>query len=276
MKIFKPNLQDVEDHKCPFGNHYQSDQGILYHGTTNLVESQIETDGFTPDCNFVCKDDILEICKVFARLHFAGEGEGYEVLASYSLNRMESNDIDFISTHFATHSEVYRYTLPHIAGGETIAAIVEAKRELDLFLNDSGARKEFLKGRYAKEKKKINGGTDLPGFPEIDSDCVTYENINELLEFYHQVWRENGVESLSPSATLSNYLEWLSEQMLILKPTFDKCEDLQKRYKYGVVYAIRPIDGDVEPIDTGSLEMKSLKIIPPARIVGKAVINWNN
>jgi len=283
MKLFEPVMQNVVNRKCPFDGYFQSEQGVLYHGTSNLSESQIETDGFGFSSNLVSKEDIFNICRVFKRLYFAGEGEGYGVLASYSWNRFEANDRDFLPTHFSTCSDVYRYTLPDVAGGETIAAVIDSKRELNLFIDDSDARQKFLKFGYKSVKRPPGFG--FPDAPEIEFDCVTLEDIDKLREIYEQTWSENEVEFATEFNPLPgfpcvvyeekiiNCLEWLAEKMLVLKPIFDKCEELQNLYEYGVVYAIKPIDGDV---DSGSLEVMSLKTIPPDRIIGKAIINWSS
>ena len=107
-----------------FSLEIENDPWVLYHGSSNLAEARIATEGLKWRPALYTQSDIKAVCSIFEKLGWAGvHGGGYAALKPFSL----SHDFAGSSTKpiflAATSHRAALYASKDFCGGEAVRAL---------------------------------------------------------------------------------------------------------------------------------------------------------
>ena len=237
MEIIETTFANCEQDPLRFSFH--SDPWVLYHGTSSIFETQIDSDGLRPSGGLpICQSDVEALINVFRLLGWPGDDPGgYGVLGSYSRMRHQASKWRCCLTSYPNRGLLY--AMRDFAGGETARACRRAFPDLDRFLADASARQNWIAERRSGS---LWSPFALP--PTAAED-------------YHPDTLAAAREAVSSLAALRKIVN-----------------EAANKHSYGVVYAIRLQLRDMPVVrgDSTPYGLSCLVALGPERIMGKAVV----
>lgn len=113
------------------------DPSLLFHGTSNIYEEEIKSNGLRPNSSLFTKAELEKVQSVFDDLHWGGvHTEGYNVLTSYFLGH-DFNQLEDKPIYLG--ESVQRVSLNascELAGGEICRALHYCFKDLHSYLNN--------------------------------------------------------------------------------------------------------------------------------------------
>ncbi|MFC1621279.1 hypothetical protein ACFL2G_03135, partial [Candidatus Omnitrophota bacterium] len=234
----------------PFPLEIANDPDILYHGTSTLWSSMIESEGFKIKWP-IRLEDILILIRQYEKMGWNGiNADGYIVLRTFSIG------CDFKEAHNKLPSFTYLYRLARNyasrPGGETFTAIIIAIQNLYSYLEDNNIRKEHHN--------------------ELNFIVLNNENLLKQVTVKNKSYESLKTETIE----YKNKLSYLNNLSLLTKD-IEKLRDLRKRILQStkkslpVVYALKTsLDG----IDFSKIHISDIRFARPIEskeIIGKAV-----
>lgn len=194
------------------------DDWVLYHGTSNLIEKDIETNGFHADrASLITKEVIQKIVDCFNRLNWYGDdGGGYCVLKPFTLQ----------------HDHSYYESKPIFLG--------ESCRRSLLY-----ATKDFAGGEGARSVRKSI--RDLRSFLENEE-----VRLNALMKPIKETLNEFGDVLYADTPLCETELGWLYEALRKLESVEHYVNNCSENHEYGIVYAIRFNEDDIVHMGSNS------------------------
>lgn len=217
--------------------HILADEWVLYHGTSNLCENDIETTGFqSRQDSLISLEVVQRVLACFSRLNWYGNDQGgYVVLKSYTA----LHDYSYKSGKPIFLGLSCRWSLLYattdFAGGEGCRALRKALHDLHTYLTDEEIR-------FAALTQRIRNTIDEYG------DTV-YEDMDPLT---------------------SDELTWLQDELNALQPVNEFVNSLFEQYQYGIVYAIKFNENDMANLfNAKGMGITHVGTISPNKIVAK-------
>lgn len=207
MLIYQlPNEAWHDDAVPLLPTHILADEWVLYHGTSNLCENDIETTGFqSRQDSLISLEVVQRVLACFSRLNWYGNDQGgYVVLKSYTA----LHDYSYKSGKPIFLGLSCRWSLLYatrdFAGGEGCRGLRKALHDLHTYLADEDVRVGAL------------------------TQCID-NIINEYGEVVYEDMVPLAVEELT----------WLQDELTVLQPVREYVDSLYEQYRYGIVYAIK-------------------------------------
>lgn len=286
MQVFDFRSEVVNSSVRLFPDVINQDPWILFHGTTNFSESDIEGQGFTWRAIYYDRQDVEAVVSIFQTLDWGGLGtDAFLALKAYSIA------IDFESgeakpTFFSDCAEAtIGYTRRYRVGGETAGCLLYALQNLEAFLEDKNIREEFRRARFARLLNMV-GVVDIPRrFSTLNprmataADCVALADYLEERVGHRFIFSSLSAGSAEPEPYVpwEEDLEWLESRVRSLAALKKNLEQLERNYTHGVVYAVRFEKGDsnlMRDLNNGlSHGFAHYGAIPPDRIVAKSLLS---
>lgn len=275
MKIRTYYYKNTETFECPFGKKYFYDYMVAYHGTSNIAENDIDKHGFIWSDSLFTRDEVNAVLDVFKQLLWCGQSlGGLFVLSQYAKRDFERNPLNKTKPIFfasSSHSALL-YSSIDFAGGETARALRHAFEDLRRFLFDKNFRNNHFKKIFNSMKSLLQ--FNFPShLPKGDDDLIEPKHITELWQLLDQIGIKYPVglidyhESIRPVQFSET---WLANKLSELDPIYKKCMELKNKYKYGVIYAVRFENSDLDAIEFDpSHGLVSYKPVEPRKIVEK-------
>jgi hypothetical protein len=284
VKTYKYDRPQVLARECPFRGAFATDGWIAYHGTSSTAETTIERQGFVWNDSFYSRSDIEAVASVFRQLGWAGESlGGFAVLASFStgdfrhLGASDRKPIFFS----ATSKRSLLYASRDWAGGETARALRIAFEDLDAFLNSQDFRRktlwrdwQALWAFWQGVAASLGPDAEIPEECKPDSiDTITFDHFYRLrlhLKKLNPGWGPMFAQGTEPV----NFTEqWLREKLIELEPLRERCNRPATAYAYGVIYAVRFHERDMDHLLQNNRDLISLASVSSDRIAAKALID---
>ena len=221
-----------------FGNHFEEDPWVIFHGTSASCSGDIETNGFQYPRNRLNASQVQQVTDVFHAMRWDGNHTGgYAVLKTFSMSDFSgSASSPIFFTEKSTRA--LRYAAIEHAGGEKLRAVRWAIADLRLYLRDEGAREE-----HATRMAEI-------------FDYLVKKNAESAEIEFH---RPPAVD-----------LEWLDTQIGRLADLDRVARQPVEDFAGGIVYAVRMEPCDVETMEYDfAMGIKARSRVHPERIVGK-------
>jgi len=283
VKIFNYDRKQVDGRACPFQSTFINDGSIAYHGTSSAAEIAIEKSGFQWNDTVYSRSDIEAVANVFRQLGWAGWSRGgFPVLGSFSTGDFRHlGDSDQKPIFFSAASKrALLYASRDWAGGETARALRIAFEDLDAFLNSQDFRRKVLWHEWQRlwhawHELAPTFGRD-PEIPQAympDSiDNIAFDHFYYLRMQLREVIPSE--DALFQGAEAVSFTEgWLREKLIELQPLRERCNRPKTDYAYGVVYAVRFYEEDLDQLVNNNRDLISLVPVAPARIAAKALID---
>jgi hypothetical protein len=229
---FEPPIDNCPN--MPFPDEITLDPWVLYHGTSGLSESQIDSKGLSCNTPTFEKREIEAVDAIFETLQWNGRtGASRAVLQPFSIVH-DFGDSSLKPLCFA--ESAYRamtYATRDFAGGEAARAIRYSFDELWEFVTDEEVRELHLQRLFRAAEDAKHFSVALPS-PEIP-DLVTIRG---------------KLESLASLRARAQYFS--------------------KNHRYGVVCAVRFEPSDLDAMSYhGAMGIKCFDVVSPDRIIGK-------
>lgn len=284
-------LFDYRDAPLPrdarvFPAHLNLSPWVLFHGTTNVSEDEIERRGFAWRNQPYDVDDVESVLRVFEAMDWVGVGsDAYVALNLYARN------IDFSGGNrkpvfFSAVSEATMgYTYPHRTGGETAGCLRYALQNLEWFGTDPAIRANFRAQRY----QRLLALTAKTGIPRealaITPSEATAADCGKLADHlrrlgiptYSQVSVDGKTAPFSP---WDEDLSWLQSRLAELRPLAERLDAQARAYAYGVIYAVEFRSEDASAFsdfNTGLNHGYAYlgELLDASRVVAKALLSPN-
>ena len=286
IQIFDYRDQILGVQSRPFPSEINESPWVLFHGTTNVSESRIESHGFEWVEMPYTRKDVESVINIFRTMDWAGKGtDTYLALQQYALSidfeRGSKKPVFFSERAEATVG----YTRPHRAGGETANCILLSLRCLEKFLSDEGLRIEYRKARYRRLLNMIGGVTLPDQFRGIQPEKATANDCKALAKYLDDlVGRRIAFPALSVGSPdpwrydpWDENLDWLANRLEMLAPLKLRLEAIEASYSYGLIYAVQFESPDVAQIKNFDSGLKHgiafYGNVPISRIIGKAYLS---
>jgi hypothetical protein len=276
VKVYTYDPSQVVAQKCPFQNDFATDGWVAYHGTCSIAEASIERNGFAWKDDTYSLADIEAVANVFRQLSWEGEsGDGFAVLASFSTSDFRhlpgSNRKPIFFS--ATSKRSLLYASREWAGGETARALRLAFRDLHDFLTSHVFRREMLWQAWQQAAGSIDRD-ELPEDCRPDSvEAITFDHYYRLLLYCLRRNPNSGPLFVRGTAPVKFTEQWLADQLIELQPLRERSNEPEKRYEYGIIYAVKFHESDLPYLKKNNKDLISLASISSDRIVAKALID---
>jgi hypothetical protein len=285
VKIYKYDRPQVLARTCPFQGAFANDGWIAYHGTSSAAETAIESQGFVWNDTAYSRSEIEAVANVFRQLGWAGKaGGGLGVLASFSTSDFRHLGAEDRKPIFfsATSKRSLLYASRDWAGGETARAVRIAFEDLDAFLNSQDFRREMLWQDWQMHWQLLQEVA-----PSVGTDAEIPEEWKpksiDTITFDHLYRRRLHLRKLNPGWGWPHFAqgtepvnfteEWLRERLVELRPLRERCNSAESEYAYGVIYAVRFHETDLDHLLRNRRDLISLASVSSDRIMAKAVID---
>lgn len=235
--VLRLNPCCVKANRRLFPDEIDTDEWVIFHGTSGFNSKSIERNGFDPMGVVVSFDQIRRVVALFKRLNWSGDDQGgYPVLSAFSLNH-DFQDSDRNLLYFAeTSMRALLYATRNFSGGEKLRSLRRAFGDLHSYLNDPNVREQHRKLLEASYNEMHLMGFDAPLPEEVD-------------------------------------LVSLREDLADLSDVRRIADDALLRHDHGVVYAIRILQDDVKNLRLNpAMGIEATARIFPERIVGKVIV----
>lgn len=237
IRVHRLSLCRVGANRRLFADEIDSDEWVIFHGTSGFNAESIERNGFDPMSVVVSFDQIRRVVALFKRLNWCeGDPGGYAILMSFSL-KYDFQASDRSPLFLAeTSMRALLYATRDFSGGEKLRSLRRAFDDLNSYLNDPRVREQHGASLEASYNEMHLMGFDAPLPEEVDLDLL----------------RED-LADLSDVRRIAN--------------------DALLRHDHGVVYALRFREDDVENLRWNpSMGIEATARIAPATIVGKVIV----
>jgi hypothetical protein len=168
--------------RCPSGGQFDLVPWMAFHGTSNLHEKQIESEGLCAASQPHTRRDVADLCAIFDSLHWCGDNiEGVAVLKGFSVSGYDMGDGLNKATYF--HRSAVRallYATPSRAGGEEAMAMRNAFCDIENALRCPTKMQEIREQAW----RAIKGGCRPPYPP----GCAPESGQPVLFCHLHAFW----------------------------------------------------------------------------------------
>ena len=237
MKTFPFDSEKVAVCSEIFPEFIESDQWVIFHGTSGANAKGIERDGFTWGGGTVTKSAIISIIDVFEAMKWTPPC--YSVLKSFSLDH-DFGESEASAIYFAeTSRRALLYATRLFAGGEKLYAVRNSINQLHCYLSDPEVRKEHW----------------------------------EIMEREYRFLLKNN--ALNPDASRPIEVDnvWLSSQITSLEKIQDIAFNAYEQHDHGVIFAVKLDTCDINTLTIDrAMGIASNSSIKPQNIVGKVII----
>ncbi len=240
--VFELNVSRVNEGEVLFPQNIESDDWVIYHGTSGFNSAAIENQGFGTAAVAVNEGSMRRVVEIYKRMKWDGiSGGGLGVLEPFSLGHDITAEGKRI-TFFAERSRrALLYASLDFAGGEKLRAMRVALSELDTYLNDASLR------QYHAD--------------QMSSQYEDLETLNAC------------AETLDAVRPVEVDLEWLRNELVELRLEHEVAFNAAERHREGVVYAIKMLPQDVaELVYNGFMGIETTATIPASRIIAKVIV----
>ncbi len=236
---FDPSLLNEKVQLFP--DEIENDPWVVYHGTSNIFEPNIDEYGFQWESSMATKEEVSNVVDIFTEMNWGGNDRGaLAVLKPFSLEHDfalgNSKPIYFAESSY----RAMLYATHDFAGGETARALRKCIYELETYLHDQNIR---------------------------DAD-MEYK----MME-YNQLLSLNAKAGMRPAEI---DLKWLESKVEKLSELKNRCANVHLQSEYGVVYAVKFTQKDIDEKSNfdyhASMGLKVFSRIPREKIVGKIYI----
>jgi hypothetical protein len=235
MKVFDFTAEQLEKCRTLFPSNIDQDPWVFYHATSSVAEAAIESEGLVWRPGVYSKSDLQTVARIYKGMDWCGENtDGYAVLAGFSL----SVDFDKNMTKPVYLSEYstrpLEYASRSFAGGETARAVRIALEDLYSYLGSTELRREH----YERQRRR----------------CIRLVRRGDL-----------------PCRVIKVNIEWLGSRLQDLKTLEEACEQLLRRYEYGLVYAVKFNQSDLSSLEFSKIwGLRCFAHLPLERLLAKA------
>lgn len=282
MNIITYQYKASQAFECPFNKRYFDDYWIAYHGTSNIVEKDIDKIGLLSVKPGFSQEDVKELLDIFKKLLWFGRQlGGFFVLSQYAAKDFNRPALKQEKPVFLAESSFsgLLYSSPDFAGGETARAIRYAFEDLNRFLEDDGFR-------ISEQKKIFNSMKsispfNLPNHLDLDEhDHIEPGHIVELWNILKKRGKVYPAGLICPEEDIKPVefsKDWLKEQLYKLEPIYRRSLEYKEKYKYGVIYVVKFTKKDLSHINYDSNHgLISYKPIEPNKFIEKAHIYFDD
>jgi hypothetical protein len=275
MNVYDYTVDDALAGRCPFKEEFSKDAWVAFHGTSNHAEGQIESRGIAWQSDTYSKSNILAVLDIFDQLHWSGrEQGGFGVLAAFAQSDFEKSNRGGKKPVFLaeTSFQSILYASREFAGGETARALRLALNDLRAYLDNPVLRKKAV----ADSWKHLRGYTPFPPpsycVPQ-DLENVSFQHIRELWGYFESFGSRPGVGGRVGVKPCPYSDAWLLARLKELDKIHHCCDKLISNYQYGVIYAIRFTDRDLQQLATDHAGLVFDGTISPDQIPAKCIIS---
>jgi hypothetical protein len=242
FSVFQLDTACVEGSRRLFPDEIDSNEWVMFHGTSGFNAASIERDGFDSTHGVVSPSQIRRVIEVFQKMKWCGDdGGGYPVLKPFSLDH-DFQGTDRSLLFFAeTSTRALLYATRDHSGGEKLRALRHAFKDLESYLSDPSRREQHH-----------------------DYLSVSYHALFEVNAHPREI------EAVRP---VEIDLAWLGQELEDLSDIRRFADDALQRHDHGVVYALRMTPDDVGRLSWNrsmGIEVNT-RILPPS-IVGKVIV----
>jgi hypothetical protein len=187
MHVF--SVGDPDNHINPIPKDKRAGRLLVYHGTSAMYSSKIESDGFKPHILPYEMEDVSRILGLFDQLGWKGERFNYPTLASYT--RGTNGKFEKLKPIYFAFNYEKAWIYASNQGGETIKAIVWALEELEDYCSDEQCRNHH-KNRLLRELEDIYDPStkkDLNDRIEKIGDKALIRKVQGELPIYRQKYK---------------------------------------------------------------------------------------
>jgi hypothetical protein len=261
-----------------------ADGMTLFHGTTNVSESTIDSHGLCWQQGLYDISLIDELLEIFETIEWVGlGGDAYTALKLYT-KRVDFGAGAKKPIFLAPYPDwTVGYTRQTRAGGETAGLITFAYDSLLAFIEDENIRKDWRFYRFNHVKSTIHE-VELPqSLTSIDPYTASAEDCKAVAQFYKERFGRDLARS--PLGFISGQsfmpweenLNWIIDKLNGIKHAYEKITLLREDYRYGVIYGIKLDEKDlclIKNLNSGMLHgMAYHGMIPAVKIVAKILVS---
>ncbi len=225
-----------------FPDEIENDPWIVFHGTSNLFESDIDAYGLQWKSSIVSKEEVSHVVDIFTKMNWSGkDGGGLPILKPFSLESDfalgNSKPIYFAETSY----RALLYSTHEFSGGETVRALRKSIQDLEDYLQNKNIRDADMEYKLIEYNKLISLNAKVDMCPrEVD-------------------------------------LNWLEAEVEKLSELKKRCIDAYDQAKYGVIYAVKFTQEDIDEKNNfdyhRNMGLKVFSRVPKEKIVGKICIS---
>jgi hypothetical protein len=222
-----------------FSDEIDSDEWIMFHGTSGYNAESIERDGFTFRSDRISREQIQRVTNIYERMKWFGESSGgYTVLKPFSLDhdflRGERSLLFFAETSLRALLHATR----DFSGGEKLRALRIAFGDLGSYLRQEDVRRRHQERMHENFRRYKSLNAQIDSAQPVDVD-----------------------------------LDWLRNEIASLKDVRQLAELAYQRHDHGVVYALGMTPNTLEDLQwNDSMGIESAIPISPTKIVAKVVV----
>lgn len=154
LEICHYTPRQAESGLWPFSGKYDDDPWVVFHGTSNHVELEIEGKGLIWKNSSYSQQDVERVVNIFQQLHWTGTTTaGFGVLNIFTKNDFLRGGGQKKPVYLAESSQrALLYSTSDFVGGETARALRYAFADLDQYLacedlRDNAAREAWRRIR---------------------------------------------------------------------------------------------------------------------------------
>lgn len=241
IKKIEIDLHTWQTGKLLFPKEIYNDSSVLYHGTSNINEAEIESVGITPSKQLFSKEDIFSVIKSFINMGWHGSDTGaFNVLLSYSkwdYSRTEGNPIFF---HYDP-TKCLTYAEKDFIGGEKTRSIRKCGRDLKKMLSNTSVYEKYIADFTQWGSSMSSYGQQL-GISRDEIRIHTLEEIEIIYNRHQHLWIRS--------------------------------EEIVERHKYGVIYAVKFNQQSAKDLRNGNgMGILSFSDILPDQILDKIIVD---
>jgi len=240
--VYPFDHQYVEETRRLFPDGIESDEWVIFHGTSGCNAESIEKYGIEPGNILVTSDHIQKVTKIFEKLKWCGnDGGGYAILKSFSLGHDFGSNTKSLLYFAETSVRALLYATHDFSGGEKMRSLRRAFKDLESYLYDVQIREEHYAAMQREFDYLLSCNASLP-----DLDRVRPVDVD---------------------------LEWLETSLHNTAGIFRLVQDVYDHHDHGVVYAIKVAQKSVADFKWHSaMGVETYSKIPPSSIIGKVII----
>jgi hypothetical protein len=239
-----------------FTSKVEKDNWIFYHGTSSLMENDIDTQGLIWKKNEIGKEEVEQVVNIFKEMRWAGKHTGgYGILEAFTRG-YDFGDGNEKTIYLAeTSHRAMLYSIRDYSGGETQRAIRKCIEDLEKYLTDSSVRSDHEKNQL----KHINNYERR--YKSRPEEKMTKEEIE---------WKQK----IKPELVKVD-LDWLESKLKSIQHIKKICNNSISEYRYGLVYAVKLDKNNLEGITYHKAMGVQCNQVSNSSIIGKAVIPEN-
>ena len=225
-----------------FPTEIEADDWVAFHGTSGFNASSIEQYGFDPSRCPIASAAIQRVTSLFERIKWCGvDHGGYAALKPFSLDYDYKVPGESLLFFAVASSKALTYATRDFSGGEKLRSLRRSINDLYSYINDPYVRAQHI----------------------------------ELMEHeYNQLIALNAHPTVIDDARpIDIDLDWLRHEITELDGIRCIANEAFSLHKFGVVYAVRFTDNDVDRLSWNQfMGLEVASRTSPTNIVGKVVV----